>query len=131
MTTRAGIHFLDIFDHYLSDYVLILVGLLEIIAVAWYYPIEKLVGQVLENTKQKPPRLWSFLLKYVSPVGIAALFLYNLISEFRFGYGDYPGWASFLGWLSVICSFSILGFEFIRFLHEKLKEKIKKKKDTP
>eukprot|EP00002_Diphylleia_rotans_P030050 TRINITY_DN6158_c0_g1_i1.p1 TRINITY_DN6158_c0_g1~~TRINITY_DN6158_c0_g1_i1.p1 ORF type:complete len:574 (-),score=106.18 TRINITY_DN6158_c0_g1_i1:155-1876(-) len=130
MTTRAGIHFLDIFDHYLSDYVLILVGFLEIVSVVWLYPIESLVMQVELNTHRRPPRVWIFLLTYISPIAIAVLFLYNLAIEFRDGYGDYPGWATFIGWLSVIISMSSLALSIWKPMNPDEVGRVMMTKDT-
>eukprot|EP00899_Mesostigma_viride_P026315 jgi/Mesvir1/6869/Mv09038-RA.1 len=102
MTTGAGEYYLDLLDHYVSDYILILLGLLEVLFVGWAYDADKLAGEILMSTGKPVPRIWIILIKYVDPVIIAILFLYNLGHEFAHLYGGYPFWAIFIGWLVVL-----------------------------
>ncbi|MCK4422831.1 MAG: sodium-dependent transporter, partial [Candidatus Omnitrophica bacterium] len=40
--TRAGLYYLDITDHFITNYGLVIVGFLEAIAVGWFYGADKL-----------------------------------------------------------------------------------------
>eukprot|EP00002_Diphylleia_rotans_P025392 TRINITY_DN5015_c0_g2_i2.p1 TRINITY_DN5015_c0_g2~~TRINITY_DN5015_c0_g2_i2.p1 ORF type:complete len:321 (+),score=62.27 TRINITY_DN5015_c0_g2_i2:183-1145(+) len=110
LTTRSGLHFIDLVDHYLSNYLLILIGLLEAIGVGWFYPIETLISQLEVNIGRIIPPIWISLVKYVSPVLLVLLFSYNMVHEFMDSYGGYPGWALFIGWISVLVASCVMIF---------------------
>ena len=47
-TTCGGLYYLDIVDHFITNYGLILIGLLELLAVGWLYGAEKLRSYINE-----------------------------------------------------------------------------------
>jgi len=58
-------------------------------------------GSALQGSGTGMPRGWGVIIKYVDPVVIGGLLLYNTINEGREVYGSYPPWAVFVGWLSL------------------------------
>ena len=50
MTTNGGSHVLDVFDHYLSDFLLVIIGMTECIFVGWTYDMDRLAREIEEHT---------------------------------------------------------------------------------
>jgi NSS family neurotransmitter:Na+ symporter len=89
-TTRGGLYFLDILDHFLNQYGLVLAGLLECIIVGWVLKAKLLRHHINAVSKWKINRLWDILIKFV----VTALLLFivgkELIHEFvKPYYGGY------------------------------------------
>jgi len=111
-TTFAGLYYLDIVDHFITSYALVLVGLLETLAISWMYGADKLRNYINEVSEIKIGKWWSVVIKYVIPVFLGVLFATTLYRDIKVPYGGYPQWAIFtFGWLVVILIFSA-GFLF-------------------
>ena len=105
--TGAGLACLDIVDNFVNSYTLILTGIFEVIIVGWCFRTSKVLEQINLNTQKfKMPKWWFYLsIKYVSPVILTALFVWNVVSLFMGGgiYGAGDGYSLLsniiLGWL--------------------------------
>ena len=119
--TGAGLACLDIVDNFVNSYTLILTGIFEVIIVGWCFKTSKVLDQINLNTEKfKMPKWWFYLsIKYVSPVILTALFVWNVVSLFMGGgvYGAGDGYSLLsniiLGWLimglSLISGFIVKG----------------------
>jgi NSS family neurotransmitter:Na+ symporter len=101
-TTGAGLYFLDIIDHFVNSYSLILVGILECIAVGWILGADKLKTYINEVSDIKIGKWWNYTIKYIIPIVLTIIVIIQLKQEFTKPYGDYPLWAICLGWTSAI-----------------------------
>ena len=118
-TTGAGLAWLDIVDYFINSYTLILTGILEVIVIGWCFKTSKVLDEVNRNTVKFRMPMWWFntSIKYIAPVVLTALFIWNLVTLIRNGglYGAADGYslASNIigGWLvmalSVISGFII------------------------
>ncbi|MFQ5681471.1 MAG: sodium-dependent transporter [Candidatus Omnitrophota bacterium] len=107
-TTFAGQYYLDIVDHFITNYALVLVGLLEALAVGWLYGADKLRAYINEVSDIKIGRWWETLIKYIIPLFLAYLLLDTVRRDIIHPYGDYPLWALFgFGWLVIIVIFAV------------------------
>lgn len=99
--TRAGLAWLDIVDNWTNQINLILIGVLECIAVGWMFDPEKVLKQINRNAdKFKMPKKWFVLsVKYISPIALSVLFVWNLYTLFviKGGHYGYAFWAEFIG----------------------------------
>lgn len=106
--TRAGLAWLDIVDNWANAYNLILVGIMECIAIGWFFKPSKILTEVNRNTKKFKMPAWWFItsVKFIAPLLLTTLFCWNLYDLFvvkNGNYGDYPQWALFVGgWLITI-----------------------------
>ncbi|WP_051009225.1 hypothetical protein [Thermaerobacter subterraneus] len=89
-TTGAGVHILDIVDHFVSSYGIAVLGLLEAVVLGWLYGTEKIRAHVNPLSDFPVGRWWDVLVKYVTPVLLGYNILNNLIREFQQPYGGYP-----------------------------------------
>jgi len=108
MTTNGGSHVLDVFDHYLSDFLLVIIGMTECIFVGWTYDMDRLAREIEEHTSVPYPRVFQFMVRYVTPAVVGVLGVFNLVREFIDPFGDYPWWANFMGWLLVLICVGLL-----------------------
>lgn len=105
--TNAGLYFLDVIDHFVNSYTLIAVGILQCIAVGWIFGADKLRAYVNKVSDIKIGKWWNYAIKYVIPIVLTAIVIIQLKREFAAPYENYPQWAIWLGWLSVIVPFVV------------------------
>ncbi len=111
-TTQAGLLWLDIVDHFLTHYGLIVVGIFECILVGWFFRIKVLRQHVNRISTIKLGFWWDILIKYFVPLVLGIILVGDLYTELRKPYGGYT-WGSLImiGWdwilLTLIAAFVI------------------------
>ncbi len=88
-STNGGLFWLDIVDHFLTHFGLIMVGLLEAIVVSWFYPIEAMRKHINTVSEMKVGAWWSFLIKYFIPAILTIIIVGDLINAFKKPYEGY------------------------------------------
>lgn len=95
--TGAGLAWLDIVDNFINSYTLILTGILEVIVVGWCFKTSKVLDEINRNTnKFKMPAWWfGISIKFIAPVILSILFIWNLVTLFSGGgiYGAADGYS--------------------------------------
>ena len=107
MATGSGVAILDVIDHWCNDYNLIIVGIFEAIAVGWCFKTSKVLDEINRNTKKfrLPKWLFDASIKYISPLVLIVLIVWNIIALIRAGgiYGASDGYSFasnlIFGWL--------------------------------
>ncbi len=104
--TQAGLAWLDIVDNWTNQINLIIIGILECIAVGWFFDLRKVHKEVNRNAQKfQAPYWWlAASIKVVSPLLLAGLFVWNLYVLFHDKGGsydqNYPMWAQIAaGWV--------------------------------
>lgn len=128
-TTQAGLAWLDIVDNWTNQINLIIIGVFECIAIGWFFDLKKVHHEVNRNAKKfKAPYWWfSASIKIISPVLLAALFVWNMIVLFGQkggSYGGYPIWAQ------IAAGWAVSGLVFISGFIAKAVVNNKKKKEN-
>jgi len=113
-TTRSGDMWLDIVDHFLNAYGLILVGLLECLLIVWYYRIDRLHFHLSDASEGGYPKAWDiwweWSVKFAAPTALVFVLAWSAIDDLRTPYEGYPVQALLivgLGWL--VCTFLAAG----------------------
>ncbi|MCF7872845.1 MAG: sodium-dependent transporter [Candidatus Omnitrophica bacterium] len=88
-TTQAGINWLDIVDHFLTQYGLILGAIFECIVIGWFFKVNKLRGHINHYSGWKLPIFWNLCIKVISPLVLVAILISSLAEEFSQSYGGY------------------------------------------
>ena len=94
-TTQGGLFWLDIVDHFLTLYGLVVVGLLEALLVGWLFQIEILRKHINTVSSLHLGAWWSWLIRFVIPMVLIVLLGWSLKEELR-PYADYS-WSALLG----------------------------------
>ncbi len=106
--TKAGLAWLDIVDNWANSYNLIIIGILECVAIGWFFDPKKVLAEINRNNNKFTMPSWWFTttVKFVAPLILTALLAWNIYDLFfvKAGvYGGYPQWALFVGgWLITI-----------------------------
>lgn len=94
-TTQAGLLWLDIVDHFITHYGLILVGILECIAIGWVFQLSTLRRHINAISSFKLGTGWSILIRIFVPVMLSVILLGDIIDELKQPYGNY-GWTALI-----------------------------------
>jgi NSS family neurotransmitter:Na+ symporter len=106
-STNGGLYWLDIFDHYVGTYSLLLVGILESIIFAWYVGADNIRNYINSVSEIKIGKWFEYALKYVIPFLLIFVFVRGIIEEFKTPYEGYEPWALITGVSIVLLSFVV------------------------
>lgn len=109
--TQAGKYWIDIVDHYLTNYGLILVGFFECLVVGWFYKSKRLREHINHYSNWKVGGLWELCIKVAIPAVLISLFISSLYAEIKAPYGGYSRLATILigrDWLIITLFFAII-----------------------
>ncbi|MBU4316683.1 MAG: sodium-dependent transporter [Proteobacteria bacterium] len=101
-TCQGGLYWLDITDHFLSHYGLVVVGILECLLLGWVFDIKKLREHINGISSIQLGLWWDRLIKYFIPVILSVIFISDVYREIKSPYEGYS-------WTSLIC----IGFGWI------------------
>jgi len=87
--TNAGLYWLDIMDHWVNDFNLIVIGVFECIVVGWIYGADKLRKYFNEGSEVKLGKWWNIMIKYIIPVILFVITVIYLKTNISKAYGDY------------------------------------------
>jgi NSS family neurotransmitter:Na+ symporter len=88
-TTHAGLHWLDIVDHYITHYGLVTIGFLECILIAWVFNLTALRDHINQISSIQLGKSWEILVRFVAPTALILILLYDLYGEIQKPYGGY------------------------------------------
>ncbi|BBM86983.1 sodium-dependent transporter [Candidatus Uabimicrobium amorphum] len=106
--TDAGLYYLDIFDHFITNFGLVTVGILQCIVVGWIYGAPKLREYVNSVSTLKLGKWWDIMICYIIPIILSTLIVIQFNKELQGSYNNYPIWAIYLGASSVVIPIVIL-----------------------
>jgi NSS family neurotransmitter:Na+ symporter len=89
-TTRAGLYILDIVDHFINNYALVLGGILECVLVGWLLKARVMRKHVNACGTIKLLPLWDVLVRVVTPLMLLVVLGSALYQEFQAPYEGYP-----------------------------------------
>jgi len=89
--TRSGLMWLDIVDNWMNNYGLPLVGLLECIAVGYFFHLDELKDYINEHSEIKVHNWFDAFIKVVTPVILIYLLGQQFLKDIASTYGGYDG----------------------------------------
>ncbi|TCJ18453.1 sodium-dependent transporter [Rubrobacter taiwanensis] len=90
-TTGGGIGFLDIVDHFINNYGLVLSGLVQVLLVGWIArELPRLRDHINRVSDVYVGAWWTISLRFITPLILGAATAYNIYEELSAAYGDYP-----------------------------------------
>lgn len=123
-STHGGLYLIDIADHFITNYGLVIGGALECIIVGWFLKATVLRNHVSQQGSTVP-KIWDLLIKFLTPAVLIYLLGVSIYSDIGKNYGDYPTNSLLLfgvGWM-VICFIVALVFTFSPWRPEKLERR--------
>jgi len=103
-TTRAGIYWIDIMDHFMN-FGLIIRALIECIILGYLFKLKVLRDHCNLFSEVKLGAWWDIFIKFVIPVALTVMIVYELIERANAPYEGYPRGAEFWGWIFLIIFF--------------------------
>ncbi|MGY1986151.1 sodium-dependent transporter [Blastococcus sp. SYSU DS0669] len=114
-STTSGIYVLDVVDHFVNQYGILVVALLSMLVVAWgLRALPRLADHLNVHGRPRLGTAWRLLTSVVAPAGLAIVLVLALRDDLDAPYGDYPTWLLVsLGWLLVV-ALPVAGFLIAR-----------------
>jgi neurotransmitter:Na+ symporter, NSS family len=111
-STTSGIYVLDILDHFINQFGILLVAVISMLVIAWGLRALPLLGAHLsEGSSVNVGAWWRVLVSVVAPLGLALVLVQAFWTDARTPYGDYPGWMLLVfGWGAAV---AVLAFGFL------------------
>jgi NSS family neurotransmitter:Na+ symporter len=101
-TTGAGIYLLDIVDHFINNFGIVISGLLEVILVGWFYKASRIREANNLVSDFSVGRWWNVMISIVTPLVLLFMTYKNFELELSTAYGGLPFHALLtFGWLMV------------------------------
>ncbi|MCP4650015.1 MAG: sodium-dependent transporter [PVC group bacterium] len=111
-TTRAGLYWLDIADHFITHYGIIIAAIFECIVIGWVFKAEKLREHINHYSTWKLKKWWwDVSVKIIAPVVLTGILTSSLLEEISKPYGDYSRLATIVigrDWLIFTLFFAII-----------------------
>tara|TARA_B100002051_G_C16741729_1_gene644733 strand:+ start:492 stop:1958 length:1467 start_codon:yes stop_codon:yes gene_type:complete len=88
-STKAGLYYLDITDHFVVSYGLVIIGILQSIIVGWLWKGNDMVAYIKDHSDIHIEKLWLFSIRYFVPIFLTILLVLNLRTELAENYEGY------------------------------------------
>ena len=105
--TDAGLYYLDVVDHFISNILLIAVGLFEVLAIGWVLGADEIRSFINKRSARKIGTIWVPIVRYVLPAILTSLLAIQVRKELTANYENYPDWAINMGWFVVIAPLTV------------------------
>jgi neurotransmitter:Na+ symporter, NSS family len=100
--TGAGVVLLDIVDHFINNFGIVIAGLLEVVLIGWFINITKIREENNLVSDFGVGIWWNWMIKYVTPIVLLFMSVANFQLEFTKAYEGYPFHALLtFGWILV------------------------------
>ncbi len=113
-TTGGGLLLLDIVDHFVNNFGVLLGGFLEILFVAWFCNLESMRTYINSVSDFQINKAWNICLRFVTPLMLGVILVTNFIEDLGENYGGYSmdaivlfGWSMLLGILLLSLCFPL------------------------
>ena len=100
---------MDIVDHFITNYGLILVGIFTALAAGWTAGGAKVRDEIAKVSTWFPANVWWWNIRLVVPIVLTVLLVATFIKELAAPYEGYPTWALSIGWVAVFLPL-VIGF---------------------
>jgi len=121
LTTNGGMYLLQLMDAFGVGYALLLLGLVEILVVAWLYGAERLLDNVESMIGYRPWKGWIIVWKFITP-GLLLFAIFFTITQLRpltYGPYTYPTYMTYIGCILTLISLGpIPGYAIYYFIYE-------------
>ncbi|MBG0777001.1 MAG: sodium-dependent transporter [Desulfovibrionaceae bacterium] len=114
-TTGGGLLLLDIVDHFVNNFGILLGGFVELVFVGWFCNLESLREYINEVSDFPVTSAWNACLRFVTPLMMGIILISNFIEDLGKNYGGYTTQAVvLLGW-AMLFAMLVLSVAFPRW----------------
>jgi len=123
-TNASGLFFLDIIDHFINNYGLLTVGILECLIIGWWAKDKLLINHIVKSSPASDRQkyflyhflsgFWSYCIRFLCPLVLIIIFVLSLRQDVTQPYEDYPVVYLILMGVGCLIITHIIGFFFSR-----------------
>jgi neurotransmitter:Na+ symporter, NSS family len=112
-STTSGIYVLDILDHFINQFGILLVAVVSMVVISWVVRALPMLADHLDaEGSVRLGTWWRVLVSFVAPVALAYVLVQALLDDVEKPYGSYPQWMLLtFGWgaaaLVVVVGFAL------------------------
>lgn len=96
-TTRAGLYWIDIADHFITNYGITVVGLLECIVIGYVLGAKKARNYINQVSEMQIGIWWDIFIKFLTPAFLGTSLIVQFVKLIKEGYGGYAIWTTYIG----------------------------------
>ncbi|TCS83091.1 sodium-dependent transporter [Tepidibacillus fermentans] len=91
-TSGGGLYYLDIVDHFINAFGIVLSGITEVILLGWFFNLTTIREHNNLLSDYRIGSWWEIMIRFVTPIILGIMTVINFYNEFTklFGGGDYP-----------------------------------------
>ncbi len=109
-----GRHLVDIIDHFLANFGLVFIGLIECIILGWFFTLGKLREHANNTSDIKIGRWWDILIKYIIPGVLIIILTISIYENVANPYMGYPWWIITIAGIMPILVIFLLSFVLMK-----------------
>eukprot|EP01063_Lacrimia_lanifica_P014937 TRINITY_DN2153_c0_g1_i1.p1 TRINITY_DN2153_c0_g1~~TRINITY_DN2153_c0_g1_i1.p1 ORF type:complete len:647 (+),score=228.97 TRINITY_DN2153_c0_g1_i1:91-2031(+) len=115
--TPLGIYLLDVVDHFVATYVMIVVVMVEMVMFRLYWGWERFCANIARATKddakffpdgRQIPKFWKYTILYTAGPITGLIFLNKIVTDMAEPYGGYSAGLLWVGWVCLFASLSMI-----------------------
>jgi NSS family neurotransmitter:Na+ symporter len=96
-TTRAGLYWIDIVDHFITNYGITVIGFLECIIIGYVLGAHKARDYINKVSEMQIGVWWDIFIKFLTPAFLGISLVSQFVNLIKEGYENYATWTSYLG----------------------------------
>jgi len=113
--TGGGFYLLEIVDHFIANFGLVTIGLVECLILGWMFKLSKLRDHANETSEIRIGRWWDVLIKFIIPLILIILLIAAIVNNIANNpYPEYPGWLVVVGGVTPIITITLLSFVLMK-----------------
>ncbi len=123
--TGGGLYLLEIIDHFIANFGLVSIGLLECLIFGWMFKLYRLREHANETSDILLGRWWDILIKFIIPGILAILLAFAIVNNvINNPYPAYliPGWLIVLMGISPLLIITVLSFVLMKIKGKEVEE---------
>jgi NSS family neurotransmitter:Na+ symporter len=118
--TGSGLHWLDIVDHFIANFGLVTIGLVECLILGWMFQLYKLREHANKTSEILIGRWWDFFIKFAIPFVLFLLLAVAIANNILEPYLGYPWWIITLGGIIPCLSIFLLSIILMKIKYKKV-----------
>jgi len=112
--TGSGMYWLEIIDHFVANFGLVVIGLVECIVLGWIFKLSRVREHANTTSDFRIGRWWDVLIKYVTPSVLVILLLVATYENIKAPYMGFPWWVVLVGGVTPVIAIFLLSFVFMK-----------------
>jgi neurotransmitter:Na+ symporter, NSS family len=117
-TAGNGLYLLELMDHFVANFGLVAVGLVECILIGWFGPLQYFQTYTNKTSEVHIGKWWNILIKFIIPLVLILLLTLSIIENIINPYMGYPWFV-----LLIIGAIPLIAIIFLAFILMKKSQK--------